>query len=172
MGLNKLLVDRAPRDPPPPRRSKRKTIDSTETSTANRNSREELLEEVDEEERPVKKVKTLAATSHPSTGTMPVISVPSCASIPSSHPSTGTMPLTSVPSCASIPTEAPSQDMEAGTDLPLSNKKRNVAKNVGGWISPQFSQEIDRRWLERNTPETTTTFRLETYVPQVGDTVL
>lgn len=49
-------------------------------------------------------------------------------------------------------------------------QRKRVARNVGGWISPEFSKEIDRSWLERNAPDEN--FDLSTYVPQVGDTVL
>jgi hypothetical protein len=48
-------------------------------------------------------------------------------------------------------------------------RKRN-ARNVGGWVSPNFSTEIDRRWLQRDKADDE--FDISAYVPQVGDTVL
>jgi hypothetical protein len=53
--------------------------------------------------------------------------------------------------------------------LPFKQRKR-VARNVGGWISPDFSEKIDRSWLQQhNAPKS---FELSKYVPQVGDIVL
>jgi hypothetical protein len=49
-------------------------------------------------------------------------------------------------------------------------KQRKKVKNVGGWISPEFSEEIDRSWLSGDAP--TKQFDVSKYVPQVGDTVL
>eukprot|EP00977_Amphora_coffeiformis_P008882 scaffold2013_cov139-Amphora_coffeaeformis.AAC.2 len=54
---------------------------------------------------------------------------------------------------------------------PSTGKKRKRGvRNVGGWVSPDFAQKIDRSWLERDTPPTK--FDLKTFSPQVGDTVL
>jgi len=49
-------------------------------------------------------------------------------------------------------------------------KRTRVVRNVGGWVSPEFSAEIDRSWLAADTPPDH--FDLSKYVPQVGDTVL
>lgn len=49
-------------------------------------------------------------------------------------------------------------------------KRIRVVRNVGGWVSPDFSAEIDRTWLAGDTPPDH--FDLSKYVPQVGDTVL
>jgi len=73
-------------------------------------------------------------------------------------------------------------------------RKNKDARYVGGWMSPQFSQELDRSWLERTKPLTktivvpedtiktmhtssvtvkkTAVFDLQQYVPQAGDIVL
>jgi hypothetical protein len=51
----------------------------------------------------------------------------------------------------------------------LTQRKR-VARNVGGWISPDFSNDINRSWMENEVPSDR--FDLSSYVPQVGDTVL
>jgi hypothetical protein len=49
-----------------------------------------------------------------------------------------------------------------------TKKKREL--NVGGWISPSFSPTVSRSWLEKD--QATKRFQLDSYVPQVGDTVL
>lgn len=54
------------------------------------------------------------------------------------------------------------------TDTLVMHRKRG--RNAGGWISPEFSDAIDRSWLSWDTP--TKQFELSNYVPQVGDTVL
>jgi hypothetical protein len=53
--------------------------------------------------------------------------------------------------------------------LPFKQRKR-VARNVGGWISPDFSEKIDRSWLQELKAQKS--FELSKYVPQVGDIVL
>lgn len=45
-----------------------------------------------------------------------------------------------------------------------------ISKNVGGWISPDFADKVDRSWLEDNTPSKA--FDPSKYVPQPGDIVL
>ena len=51
---------------------------------------------------------------------------------------------------------------------------KRLAKNVGGWISPDFVTDIDRSWLEGHVPpyNNKQAFNLSTYVPQIGDIVL
>lgn len=61
---------------------------------------------------------------------------------------------------------SPTADDVTDSDM----ERQRLAKNVGGWISPAFLKEIDRSWLQRNTPPER--FDLKTYCPQVGDTVL
>ena len=72
-------------------------------------------------------------------------------------------------------------------------KKSRDARFVGGWMSPRFSKELDRTWLERTKPidnrpillvpdnvsklagvsaKKTGVFDLEKYVPQAGDIIL
>lgn len=52
-----------------------------------------------------------------------------------------------------------------------NNKQRiRLVRNVGGWISPDFSKDVDRSWLECNKPMQP--FDVRYFVPQVGDTVL
>lgn len=52
-----------------------------------------------------------------------------------------------------------------------SNKQRiRIVRNVGGWISPDFSNDVDRSWLEGYKPMQP--FDVRYFVPQIGDTVL
>jgi hypothetical protein len=72
-------------------------------------------------------------------------------------------------------------------------KKTRDARFVGGWMSPRFSKELDRTWLERTKPidnrpivlvpdniskragvsaKKTAVFDLGKYVPQAGDIIL
>lgn len=48
--------------------------------------------------------------------------------------------------------------------------RKRAARNVGGWISPNFSEMIDRSWLMIDSPMNTVD--PSKYVPQVGDSVL
>lgn len=164
MGLNKLLLERSPRDPPAPRRSKRKTIDGTtsagtDSATAaaivSTNNNDEM-DDVEDDLLPPMKKQAKSITSE------------------MALPATSDTTLPTPPVSAQSPVQpdaSQNQDTaRVSAELPATNRKR-TAKNVGGWVSPQFAQEIDRRWLERDAPDTKA-FRLETYVPQVGDTVL
>ena len=47
-------------------------------------------------------------------------------------------------------------------------RRRNA--NVGGWVSPTFSCQIDRSWLSGDHYESK--LNLSTYVPQAGDIIL
>lgn len=72
-------------------------------------------------------------------------------------------------------------------------RKSRDARFVGGWMSPRFSKELDRSWLERTKPidnrpivlvpddvsklagvsaKKTAVFDLGSYVPQAGDIIL
>lgn len=55
-------------------------------------------------------------------------------------------------------------------ESPVSAKRKRAARNVGGWISSDFAQVIDRSWLESDSPPDK--FNASTFVPQVGDTIL
>lgn len=63
----------------------------------------------------------------------------------------------------------PQDELSASQERATPKRKRS-ARNVGGWISPEFSSELDRSWLTNDPVDAT--FRLESYVPQVGDTIL
>lgn len=52
-----------------------------------------------------------------------------------------------------------------------NNKQRiRIVRNVGGWISPDFANDVQRSWLESCEPMQP--FNVSYYVPQIGDTVL
>ena len=59
------------------------------------------------------------------------------------------------------------REFENTTTVPMQRKR---GRDVGGWISPEFSAVIDRSWLSGDAP--TKQFDLSNYVPQVGDIVL
>jgi hypothetical protein len=122
--LNATLVERAPKDPPPPRRSRRSGVDEPET--------------------PKKGKSDAVATKSPDESDA----------------------YRSVPSKLELAQE---EDVLPDKDKMGGKRKRN-ARNVGGWVSPQFAEEIDRFWLENDSA--VTPFELAKYIPQVGDTVL
>lgn len=51
-----------------------------------------------------------------------------------------------------------------------AKQRRKIVRNVGGWVSPDFAEEIDRSWLDNDS--SAVDFNLSTYVPQIGDIVL
>ena len=65
-------------------------------------------------------------------------------------------------------------EMTSKPPAPLQPPKPTGAggRNLERSISPRFSKELDRSWLERETPFSTATFDLSSYVPQAGDLVL
>lgn len=44
--------------------------------------------------------------------------------------------------------------------------------DVGGWVTSDFSFRIDRGWIDTDTPHIKIEDSLRTYIPQVGDTIL
>lgn len=81
----------------------------------------------------------------------------------------------------------------SGSSGTAKRRKQRDARFVGGWVSPKFSKELDRTWLERTKPidnrpvvivpdnvaklagvsaKKTAVFDLGSYVPQAGDIVL
>jgi hypothetical protein len=128
--LNAALLERAPKDPPPPRRSKRGDVDeAVENATP-------------------KKVTKREDSDRNSSGTG--------AGDTLRELQAGLVVSEEVG-------ESPTKDQST------KSRKRN-SRNVGGWVSPNFSAEIDRRWLQLDTVDDG--FDLSAYAPQVGDTVL
>jgi hypothetical protein len=62
------------------------------------------------------------------------------------------------------------EDVDSPAKGPSTKGRKRNARNVGGWVSPNLSTEIDRRWLQRDKADDE--FDISAYVPQVGDTVL
>jgi hypothetical protein len=62
------------------------------------------------------------------------------------------------------------EDVDSPAKGQSTKGRKRSARNVGGWVSPNFSSEIDRRWLQRDKADDE--FDMFAYVPQVGDTVL
>jgi hypothetical protein len=53
---------------------------------------------------------------------------------------------------------------------PVKRKRRTNLRNVGGWVSPNFAAQLDRSWLDKDSPGKA--FDPSTYAPQVGEAVL
>ena len=130
--LNSLLLERAPKDPAPPRRSRRSAADddpkanqSLEVKVMARGMRKSDFPTVDDDIL-FREDSTDAA------------------------------------------------DENIGRDIEkvkaTVKQRKRVARNVGGWVSPEVSDKIDRSWLSGDEPPSQ--FDLSNYVPQVGDTVL
>lgn len=152
-----MLLERTPRDPAPPRRSKRKSDVDAESPVDKKTKGDDEQDEsaLDNKGGQIR-WRELAKSFGPET--------------------------TNAASSTCSPTTTPSSPQHAVTDQASKSsssaakpkKKRELTgRNVGGWISPRFAQEVDRSWLEREKPTPVTTpFDLSKYVPQVGDTVL
>jgi hypothetical protein len=145
-----MLLERTPRDPPPPRRSKRKSDvddESTTHSPVDKKQKGDEHESLDKGQRWRELAKSFGPEAQ------------AAASSTSPPPSTTPQHNATV------------DDASKSSSAVKPKKKRELTgRNVGGWISPKFSHEVDRSWLEKEKP--TTTFDLSKYVPQVGDTVL
>lgn len=62
------------------------------------------------------------------------------------------------------------EDNTNAASADVGKQRKRVARNVGGWISPDFAKTLDNSWLTVDSP--VNKFVLSHYVPQVGDTVL
>ena len=143
-----MLLERTPRDPPPPRRSKRKSDVDAESAT--QTPVDKKAKGGDDHEESLDKGqrwRELAKSFGPE--------APASA--------TSSIPLTATADQAC-------KSSSSSSAVKPKKKKELTGRNVGGWISPRFAAEVDRSWLEREKP--TTTFELSKYVPHVGDTVL
>lgn len=72
-----------------------------------------------------------------------------------------------------LPISSPLDTVEGDEHEPKENgkaPKRKRGRLVGGWISPQFSNDVDRSWLQVESPPRH--FDLRTHIPQTGDIVL
>jgi hypothetical protein len=55
-------------------------------------------------------------------------------------------------------------------EKPKKKKREALPKNVGGWVSPAFAKDVDRSWLESDSPPKK--FDAARYIPQIGDTIV
>jgi hypothetical protein len=207
--LNAVLCARSPKDPPPPRRSKRSRDD---TDDGNQQHDDEATTTVSSSQRrnssstsytpKVKRTKTTSATNvkasaQPSSpNDMAVETAWSNMAATLMHHSSSTDDVVGVAAINNSSRDIAKSTAVDNTTINHTkkqqyHKKYRDARNVGGWISPQFSQELDRSWLTRGrplkpaivVPTTGTTggigksdnvmmFDLKGWVPQVGEIVL
>lgn len=181
--LNSLLYARSPKDPPPPRRSKRSRDDEETAPIQNRKSNSSATPKG-------KRAKTVStALGSPSS--------PNDMAVEDawSHMVASMATVSGVRSDVFVAN--PSRDIAISANVTNSStnasntnkqqKKHRDARNIGGWISPHFSQELDRSWLTRSKPlkpaivvpsgavgkgDNVTMFDLKGWVPQVGEVVL
>lgn len=124
--LNTALLSRAPKDPPPPRRSRRGDGDEVVESPTTKNG-----------------TKGIGGDRNSSGDTLRELQAGLLVS---------------------------EEDVDSPAKGQSTKGRKRNARNVGGWVSPNFSTEIDRRWLQREKADVE--FDISAYVPQVGDTVL
>lgn len=151
--LDLLLLERSPRDPPPPRRGSRKRDSSTVT--------------VDEPEPDAK--KRSVDSSDLSKGILADGSWGSLAAAITAEnlsSSAQVRPETSSPVAALSESDSQSAMLEK----PKKKKREVIPKNVGGWVSPGFAKDVDRSWLESDSPPKK--FDAARYIPQIGDTIV
>lgn len=116
--LNAALLERAPEDPPPPRRS-------------HRAARDDAISEVPE--------STKSGVSRKEEGERD----------------------------ASDAWGSTSEAFLLSSEL---QELKRVPRNVGGWVSPAFAEQLDRSWLDLDSPPSQ--FDPSAFVPQIGDCVL
>ena len=161
--LNALLYELSPRDPAPPRRSKRNAED----------------EEAEVETKRKKKRKLspsgALALGNPSSE-MLVATTPTESW--SASADAGTTEPVSPPHVPNIKQKtrnddapgSPSKFKQSKSRQPSTKKPtRDVARDVGGWVSPMFANEVDRTWLEKTHAPP----KFDLYnPPQVGQVIL
>jgi hypothetical protein len=145
--LNALLLERAPKEKPPPRRGGRARKNECPDGAVSSNA-------------------------DPDSSFDAVHGAPSRSGEPSTGGGWGNLATAlAVESGSSVTlmTSNVSKD-DTGASEQAGSKRRKKARNVGGWVSPLFSAEIDRAWIESDKFEPKAD--LFKYVPQIGDTVL
>ncbi|KAG7363733.1 bromodomain containing protein [Nitzschia inconspicua] len=163
--LNALLLARSPKDPPPPRRSKRSAEEE-----------EELLPKK-------KRAKTKATAASPNGQDFEASWGDLTASLAAAARDTTKTTVASM----DVADDATTTSNNNNNNNNTKKKKLKDARNVGGWVSPIFSQQLDRYWLERTKPlkrinavpptavpkgGAMPVFDLNAYVAQPGDIVL
>jgi hypothetical protein len=187
--LNALLVSRSPKDPPPPRRSKR----SMEEEEENDEQEQERANQKHKKKRAKTNKAPTAASSPKETNVddswSNLTASMAAAAAAAARDTSKTTVTSSTVDIADDDATATSNNAATTTKKKKKTRPKD-ARNIGGWISPLFSQQLDRSWLERTkplkrinvVPPTTTTtagkgsampvFDLHAYVPQAGDIVL
>ncbi|CAB9514023.1 PHD [Seminavis robusta] len=143
--LNACLLERAPKDPPPPRRSKR------------------VSEDAPPELQPKKQKggsNTGASTEKDSLSSESAVAISNA---------TAQALLSQTESDLASKSFEGNQQPGASDNGKTKQKKENKL-NVGQWISPSFCETLNRAWLEKDAASKR--FDLSAYVPQPGDTVL
>lgn len=146
-----MLLERSPRDPPPPRRGYRKRDPST----------------VDKPEQGAK--KRAVDSPDASKGRLADGSWGSLAAAITAenlNSSAQVRPETSSPEAALGESDSQSTTLEK----PKKRKREVIPKNVGGWVSPAFAKDVDRSWLESDSSPKK--FDAARYIPQIGDTIV
>jgi hypothetical protein len=152
-----VLLERSPRDPPPPRRGarKRKTLESAD---ADEEDLEPDTKTMALESPNGARARVAAGKWGSLASAITAETLSSSARTQSEKPSPGAQ------------AEEESDSKPAAKQKPKKKKREVVPMNVGGWVSPAFAQEIDRSWLAADrTPKK---FDPSSYIPQIGDTVL
>lgn len=146
--MNALLLERAPKEKPPPRRG----------------GRARKSEGPDE---------AVSSNADPDSTIDAAHGDPSQSIAPSTGGDWGNLAtalaVEKSSSSAGLMTSSETKD-DTGASEQTGSKRRKKARNVGGWVSPLFSAEIDRAWIESDKFEPKAD--LSKYVPQIGDTVL
>jgi hypothetical protein len=195
--LNALLYSRSLKDPAPPRRSKRRRDDDEDAARTWSTEPRQKNGSTPNDRKRSKTTDASASPPSPNAGTLEEGWTRMAASLMTAAES-ALYPLDFFDSMPSGDFAMSTADLamavlgttDSFTDAsikPKKQKKPRDARNIGGWISPRFSQELDRSWLSRTTqlrpvtvvpPGTvakgsnTTSFDLKRWVPQVGDIVL
>jgi hypothetical protein len=142
--LDALLLERAPRDLPPPRReTRRRNAPDAEADSENIQDSKKEADDSQSESPPVKQVPGLSAAL-------------AAEALDSSTKNADENEGESVADSASQPRK----------------KRDRPARNVGGWVSPAFSAAISRDWLENDSSSSSEDWDPSSFVPQVGDTLL
>jgi hypothetical protein len=142
--LSTLLLQRLPKDPPPPRRSRRTSTDA-DAMEGDAESKKKDRSKVDDPTSPEK---------------------------PSSQQDWPDVPSTVQDSSMPEGEQASQEEQEKEAAQPTTRIRTRNVRNVGGWVSPNMAKSIDRSWLERDAPVVATAFDVSTYAPQVGEAIL
>lgn len=148
--LNSMLLSRSPKDPPPPRRSSRGAVSNEHTNNIS-----------------IEKSKKARRKDNSKTPNDQQVAF----STPEQSPAWSNFATLQQPPA----TQNGDASIDGATTVPIGTenskqKKEPSARQVGGWISPTFSAELERSWLCRE--KSLKSFDLSLYAPQVGDVVL